>query len=314
MDNHFKRAVDNIRGGGTYLPVISPDMIGFGQIRRFMLYDFKNKTHEKYRIVFPFTESIVNIAIADGRKRRFIFEIEEQNSRSLDGSNSAYFLQLIDLRGKEVNLIKKIDIGQGSTWVVAHDKVFLWYFKKKEMEVYDLNLKPSQHPLGDAIKSNKNKVDFTRMVPHPSLLFAILVGGERGASFISWGEGRVKTPQPLFSGASQFFFSPDGKWVTFKQGILNEKQTYIMPVSEKYSNYMGTPILLHNYYFNKNNFEWTKNPMSFVASDGDNIYRWELTNEAHPESDKATFHDYVVENDLERLAREKKQGLGKDNK
>lgn len=40
------------------------------------------------------------------------------------------------------------------------------------------------------------------------------------------------------------------------------------------------------------------------------LYRWELTNAAHPESDKATFHDYIVEHDLEKLTKEKRQGLG----
>ena len=34
----------------------------------------------------------------------------------------------------------------------------------------------------------------------------------------------------------------------------------------------------------------------------------------HPESDRATFHDYIVERDLEKLAREKKQGLGDGKK
>jgi hypothetical protein len=44
------------------------------------------------------------------------------------------------------------------------------------------------------------------------------------------------------------------------------------------------------------------------------LYRWELTNEVHPESDGATFHDYVVEKDLEKLTKEKKQGLGDGKK
>jgi hypothetical protein len=57
---------------------------------------------------------------------------------------------------------------------------------------------------------------------------------------------------------------------------------------------------------------WTDNPVSFVGSYGDKLYRWELTNEAHPESNKPTFHEYLVGKDLEKLAKEKTQGQRKD--
>ncbi len=308
MDNHFRRAVDNVRGGGTYLPVVEPDTVGFGQTRRFLLYNFGARTHEEYRIVFSIEESIKNIAIADARKRRFLFEVKEYNRHSDDPEDSTYFLQLIDLGEKKIIPIKKIDNTVGATWVVAYDRVFLWYFTEKEMQVYDLNLNPAQHPLGSVIMRNRSKVDFTRMVPHPTLPFAILAGSSKEESLISWGEGRAKTPQPILSNGHQFSFSPDGKWVTFIQEDYkkDKKMTYIMPVSEKYPNYLGTPILLLDNYFGRNNFAWTKNPVSFVGADV-YIYRWELTNAAHPESDKPTFHDYIVEKDLERLAKEKKK-------
>lgn len=88
-------------------------------------------------------------------------------------------------------------------------------------------------------------------------------------------------------------------------------KTYLMPVSEKYPNYLGSPILLANDYFDAGHFAWTTNPISFVGSSLSKLYRWELTNGAHPESDKPTFHDYIVEKDLEKMTREKKQGLGR---
>ena len=112
---------------------------------------------------------------------------------------------------------------------------------------------------------------------------------------------------------NNFLFSPDGKWVTFEQGgVMDDKKTYIMPVSEKYPNFLGTPILLCDHSFTSNHYAWTNNPVSFVGSYGDKLYRWELTNEAHPESNKPTFHDYLVEKDLEKLAKEKTQGQRKD--
>lgn len=306
-EDYFKRAVSDVRGSGRYLPVIGEDAIGFGQTRRFLLYNFRTKTHQKYRIVFPIEESIEKIAIADAEKRKFIFEIQEYKRGSTKSRDFTFSLQLIDLSGQEVNVIKKMPEGEGATWTVSYDKLFLWYFDEKEIQVYDMNLAPSQHPLGDVIKQNKNKVDCVWITPHPFLPFAILSGGKIGSSYISWGEGRIKSPQLLFSGAKQFSFSPDGKWVSYMKEDFkaDRKMMYIMPVSEKYPNYLGTPILIWDHYAEDYNCAWTKNPVSFVASTGI-IFRWDLTNEAHPESDKPTFHEYVVEKDLERLAKEKK--------
>ncbi|WP_225073355.1 hypothetical protein [Desulfuromonas sp. CSMB_57] len=57
---------------------------------------------------------------------------------------------------------------------------------------------------------------------------------------------------------------------------------------------------------------WTKNPTAFVASGGDELNRWELTRDAYPEAGDMDLHDYIVQKDLEKLTREKRQGLGQD--
>jgi hypothetical protein len=315
MENHFRSVFKDVQGGGTFLPVIPPDTIGFGQTRRFLLFNFKTGGHKYYRVLPSIDDKIENIAIADARKKKFIFETEGLDRHSEDHNDGAFFLQLFDLSGDDAKLIKKIDIGTGSIWTVAHDRVFLWYFSRKVMEVYDMNLGPAQHPLGDIIKKNskKEEIRFNTIVPHPTLPFVILWGGKYGSIYIAWGECRNQTPQSLIINATQFSFSPDGKWVTFKQYIsLHEERTYMMPVSEKYPNYLGSPILLFkNNYFDPPYFAWTTNPVSFVGSDR-SLYRWELTKEAQKieEKDYPTFHDYIVAKDLEKLTREKKQGLG----
>jgi hypothetical protein len=223
---------------------------------------------------------------------------------------------LVDLESRDVNLLKKMDIGKGAIWTVSDNKMLLWYFTKKDMKAFDMNLEPSQHPLADVVNRNKKMMDFIVPSPHHTLPFAILSGGKKGTSFINWGEDRSQTPRFLFSGVSQFSFSPDGKWVTFKREDFarDRKMTYLMPVSEKYPNYLGMPILLWDNSFLPNHFTWTKNPVSFVGSSGGDIYRWELTNEAHPESDRATFHDYIVEKDLERVMKERNMVWGKTNR
>ena len=314
MENHFRSVFKDIRGGGTFLPVIPPDTIGFGQTRRFLLFNFKTGGHKYYRVVPSIDEAIQKIAIADARKKQFVFEIKEFNRSSEDHHDNTYFLYLMDLRGDEVKQLKKVNIGKGSIWTVAHDRVFLWYFNKKVMEVYDMNLEPVQHPLGAIIKKNKDKVNFTRLIIHPTLPFAILWGGgDTPDMLISWGENRDKNPKSLLKITDNFSLSPDGKWVTFKQYIsLHEERTYMMPVSEKYPNYLGSPILLLKKRFNPPNFGWTNNPVSFIGSRLEDLYRWELTKEAQKVEEKGypTFHDYIVSKDLEKLTREKKQGLG----
>jgi len=84
-----------------------------------------------------------------------------------------------------------------------------------------------------------------------------------------------------------------------------------MPISEKYPHYLGSPILISNKSFNIGKAAWSTNPTAFVGSYGDNILRWDLENQDFPEKGKMSFHDYIVQEDLKKLTREKKQGLGK---
>ena len=311
-DKYFKNAVHDVEGGGEYIPIVSQNIIGFGQTRRFLLYDFRYRICQNYRIVASLEKTIEKIAIADARQRYFIFEIQVHNGKSEDPWDYTSRLLLLDLSDKEPRLIKEIDKGKGVTWSVAFDKIFLYYIGKDQMQVLNTNFEPSHHPLADVIKQNKGKINFTRIYPHPYLPFAILFAGDEGSTFISWASSRI--PQRLLSGADQFSFSPDGKWVVFRCDRTDPAKTYLMPISEKYPHYLGSPILLSNNYFNENNFGWTTNPISFVGSSLNKLYRWELTNAAHPESDKATFHDYIVEHDLEKLTKEKRQGLEEKHK
>jgi len=317
-DKHFKNAVDDVEGGGEYIPIVAPDTIGFGQSRRFLLYNFRTRDCREYQIVVSLEKTIEKIAIANASRRHFIFEIEAGNPRSEDPWDITHYLLLMDLSGKEAKLIKEINKGKGVTWSVAYDRIFLYYIGKDQLQVLTTNFEPSHHPMADIIKNNKGKINFTRIYPHPFLPFAILGAGENEQVLISWGHGLVKKPTSLFgedmSGAD-FLFSPDGKWIVFTDdGDLDDQKTYLMPVSEKYPHYLGTPILLLNDNFNPNNCGWTTNPISFVGSSSNKLYRWELTKEAHPGIDKSTLHDYVVDYDLEKMKKEKRQDPGNNGK
>jgi hypothetical protein len=310
-DKYFRNAADDFEGGGTYLPVIDKDTIGFAQMRRFLLFDFKSKYCRDYLIVMSLEKSIEKIAIADSRQKHFIFEIQAHNPGSEDPWDYTNHLLLMDLSGPEQKMIKEMNIGKATVWTTAFGKNFLYDVKSEKMRVLDLNFEDSNHPLAEILTQNKDEITFTWIHAHPYLPFAMLSGGYKGSTLISWRADKETTPLHLFSRATQFSFSPDGKWLVFRKKLSTDSEaTYLMPVSEKYPNYLGSPILLANDYFDSGHFAWTTNPVSFVGSSLDKLYRWDLTNDAHPESDKPTFHDYIVGKDLEILTREKKQGLG----
>src|ERR1039457_5004614 len=227
-EKHFRNA-DDIIGSGKYLPVISPDLIGFGQVRVFHLFDFKKKLYRKYRIVFPVSKYIENIAIADARTRHFIFEIESQKAKPKDAWDVDYILQLVDLSSDKPVLIKEFKEEPGTTWTTTKDRVFLWAFEDKKLRVLDMNLEPAHHPLEDAVKQYKDKIDFSRIYIHPSLPFAVLTGGEKGATFINWKEENKNIPHLLSSRSTQCNFSADGNWLVLNKKISsNEIKTYLI--------------------------------------------------------------------------------------
>lgn len=307
FDKYFKNSIDRIGGGGVYLPVVSKDVIAFGQVRRFMIYDFRKKIFHKFRIAESLAETIEKAAIADARRRHFIFEIEAHNSRSEDPWDISNKLMLLDLSGQEAKLIKQLPKKNGTIWTVVRDKNFLLDLETKQVKVFNMNLEPSQHPLADVINHYKEKISFSRLHAHPYLPFAILYGGRRGSTFVSWSDGRDKTLHPLIDFTTQFSFSADGNWVVFQKDFPEPKMTYLMPVSEKYPHYLGSPILLLDDYFNEDNFAWTTHPISFVGSSLNDLYRWDLENRDFPEKGKMSFHDYIVREDLKKLTREKRQ-------
>ncbi|MBT1072764.1 hypothetical protein [Pelotalea chapellei] len=307
-DKYFHNAEDII-GSGKYMPPISQDLIGFGQERVFHLFDFKRKIYRKYRIVFPVTQYIEKIAIADAKQRHFLFEIESQKPNTKDPLDVNSYLQLLDLTGDSHKLIKEIDIGK-SIWTTTKDRVFVYNLESEQLQVLDLNLEPAHHPLKDVIRQNKAKISFSRIYIHQSLPFAVL-RGKKGAVYIGWGKDKNTVPHLLISGASQFAFSPDGKWLILKYDRTGPAKTFIMPVSEKYPYYLGSPILISDESFPDRSGSWTTNPTGFVGTSLDRIYHWDLENQDYPGKGKMSFHDYIVQEDMKKLTREKRQGLGK---
>lgn len=316
-DRYFKNVVDDILGSGVYLPLISKNEVGFALGRLFLLFNFKTETARLYRLAFSIGKTPEKMAIADADKKRFLVEIEAMNNRSEDPWDFKNYLQLVELVGdRDVKLVKEIRRPTGTLWSIVDKKIFLWEYTDKKLQVLDMNFEPSQHPLGDLIK--QKKLDFGLIYTHPTLPFAVFSGCGENELTISWGKDRDQNPYSFTNNGDQFSFSPDGKWLVFRQGgAVARNKTYLMPVAEKYPHFLGTPILLRKRPFDSDGSTWTKNPVAFVDNDGEFIFRWELTKEAQKaimanDADKyPTFHDWIVAKDLEKLTKEKKQGLGK---
>lgn len=261
------------------------------------VFDYKEKTVQKHQM-----DSFVrSMEVSDPSSRTFIFEIDDH-------------LKLFDLSGNIPRLIMEIDLSNIKTWSFGSGNFFLYNSGAKQIRVLDANLEQVEHPLPRLFKHHRTKYDIFEICPHPSLPFAVVDYEQGGPKIIEWGEGGSSTPISIFGDEEHFTdysFSPDGRWIVLRVEHLYEspEKTYLIPVSEKYPHYLGPPMLLAFVNFERDGLAWTTNPVSLVGSSGKKIYRWELTNEAHPESDKASYWDYVVERDLKspkRMAVEKK--------
>ena len=315
FDRHFRKATPDMDTSEVYLPVISKDVIGFAKPREFLLFDFKKKIHLRYVITPDISETIAKAAVVDAKRNLFLFEISGHTGKSPNPWDITSSLMLVDLSGEQAKVLKEQPLARYTLWYVVENKYFLYNFDKKEIKVLDMNLEPAHHPLADVISKHKDKIDFLRISAHPTLPFAFLWGGASDEAVVSWDRRRAGTPL-VFLGknitAKRFLFSPDGKWVAWKEGgVMGRNRTFVMPVSEKYPNYLGTPIKIVDDYFEDNKYAWTSNPVAFVGSSQETIFRCDLESQDFPEKGRMSFHDYIVQKDLEKLAKEKRQGLGK---
>jgi ankyrin repeat protein len=280
--------------GGNYLPSAVPGLTGFGQGGRFVLYDLKRKIARGFS-PHRYVEKVV---VADAGKLHFIFSDNHK-------------IDLYDLSGSEAKLIKEIDDPLGTVWSAANDRIFMWEYDEKKLQVLDMNLEPAHHPLEEVIARHKDKIGFMRIALHPHLPFAILYNGIGGEFVVSWDTSRNTHPRVAIHDGEDFTISPDGNWVVYKTGHIGQSsQTYMMPVSERYPNYLGSPILLSSDYYN--HYAWTTNPTAFIGSGIDTFERWDLENRDYPGKEQMSFHEYLVGKDLEHLAGKAAEGTPAD--
>jgi len=312
--SYFHNAVSGMSPGGQYTQLFSKDAIGYGMTRGFTLFDFTHRKFRDYTIHTSIERDIEKVRATDGSKNLFLFWSKEDNPASDNWEDSLSFLRLFDLSGEKPVLHEKRHLQDYETWEVYDKKVFLCDFENNELHVFDSQLKPSNHPLVEIIKNNKENARFAMIVPHPTLPFAVFYGGGYGAQYVCWNqsirEEKIKSIAGDTVSTLYYSFSPDGRWVVFLYKNTEPKRSYLMPISEKYPNYLGSPILLEGDSFDRDHFAWMDNPVSLVGASSGKLLRYDLTKEGHPEAkDALSYWDYVVDKDMEKLRRENKQGL-----
>jgi len=190
------------------LPALPDDVIGYAQESRFVLFNIKDKTFEKYLILDHYNldhynEELSKVMVLDWEKRHFIFEhlrlCDESEAKEHedcyeeggDGEpHNMKIVRVLELRDGNVKLISKNKISPldpyndyPKNWI-AHDKKIVVYKNyyddqhKADIEVYDYLLNDTSHPLVDILRTNAKKIGFIwQILIHPTLSFAVVRGG-----------------------------------------------------------------------------------------------------------------------------------------
>ncbi|MGA2508230.1 MAG: hypothetical protein ABSF80_12220, partial [Chitinispirillaceae bacterium] len=203
-------------------------------------------------------------------------------------------------------------VGYLEPWAIQNKTIFIYNNDSIKMKAYDINFKPVQHPFCDLFNGLKNFRRLDQLIIHPNLPFAILVEIDRKVRddykvWIARWANPMQTDEDerlvelLFQNISMFSkyaniqgltcsgfeFSPDGKWLVFRdesEDVLQKtpSPTFVaMPVSADNPLFLGKPKFLGRVLRENarpTSTAWIQKPMSYVASDGKILYKWELEN------------------------------------
>ncbi len=280
-----KDFLEYVSGGDlAFLPVFSSDTIGYAQTRGFLLFNIKSKKFIYYFICEELEEYILDVAVVDAEKRHFVFEIEcydDDISKAIPESNK--ILKIADLSSETGKILATIQIGKKDNWAVQDKTIFVYY--QNTLTALNTDFESVEHPLVTFF--NKQKETFRRLNQlyiHPSLPFAVLVeiDCKINKDYVVWIVSWESEKQQFFKMLTKnktfdFEFSPDGKWLIFRDKTQKASKYILMPVNSELPHFLGSPITLGEIPYPETT-AWTTNPLSFVVSEGDRILKWDLTN------------------------------------
>jgi len=308
---HYEQLIKGHPGasaGGLYshCPVFDKEWIAYGQSRGFSLFNIKTKQFVDHTPYPQLEKRITAVAPVTSQPFTFLIQIERGNTPVDDR-----VLQIVrfDLKGNFEVLAELEQIGRhygekGEPWCFS-ERTFINYNRKDTLlEAFDLNFKPVQHPLCSLFNNRKkDDIDISRLnsfIAHPKLPFAILKEYIEGQGsriwLLRWNQNEkeeiflelIGQKLSVFSDikkliATHFEFSPDGKWLVFRDGSEEPKNPMFiaMPVDEDEKYFLGKPKMLGK-VLRKNagpvSSAWIEEPLSYVVSDGMVLYKWELNN------------------------------------
>jgi hypothetical protein len=175
----------------------------------------------------------------------------------------------------------------------AAGTVFHYRRSSHEVAAYDAALKPVSHQLCALFADKRERLRLvTALTVHPSLPFALIVDRSplRNEKYLVhlalWDcdEPRI-IPLP-FPGVNReklycagFEFSPDSRWVVFRDETESAEQPAFvaLPVVSDTPPFLGPPVFLGPTPSGPTTATcWTTGPTSFVATEGNALYRWVL--------------------------------------
>ncbi|MBN1577402.1 MAG: hypothetical protein JW913_12665 [Chitinispirillaceae bacterium] len=305
-DEVRKDFINGVGCGDKYYPGIFSDRwIGYTQTRGFLLFNLKDKSFSDNIIIGPSYEWITDAAFTGGGPLQFMFQVCRSDEKR--------FLRIFDFEENgKFHLHSELQagphkVGYIEPWAVQNKTVFIYNNDSIRITAYDMNFKPVQHPFCEVFNTIKSFRRLDQLVLHPHLPIAVCVEitregrGAYKAWLINWKhtdhEKRViellGQDISMFSEwrelkglkCSGFQFSPDGKWLVFRDDsemVLQsiENPTFVaMPVDGARQMPLGRPKVLGRVmreHAQPTSTAWIAKPLSFVVSDGLVLYKWEL--------------------------------------
>jgi hypothetical protein len=201
------------------------------------------------------------------------------------------------------------EIGYVEPWAIQNRTLFVYRNDNITITAYNSNFQPVQHPFCDQFNAIKDFKCLEQLIFHPTSPMAILVEVPqeyRGDYWVHLACWNNKDPEKRFVEllghdisifsewkdlkglkCSHFEFSPDGRWLVFRDNSEMVLQTVAnptfiaMPFDPDREMPLGKPKILGKVmreHAQPSSTAWIKTPVSFVVCDGQVLYKWELDN------------------------------------
>jgi hypothetical protein len=314
MRRDFIEGVD--WGDKCYLGVFSDSWIGYTQTRGLLLFDLKTKNFKRFVLSNSISTVISKVQVFDSSKYNFLFQFND-HFHNMDSDSNAFgerTLRLINLNDEmEFEDISQmgigvVEIGYAEPWDI-HNKTIFVYRRNSEngIAAYDMYFNPIEHPFCDLFNNLDGFRRLDQLVIHPNLPIALIVEMDKTfrkdykVYIANWSHPDtdqrfvelLSQQISIFSDwsniknlyVSDFQFSPDGKWLVFRDDsemVLQDtpNPTFIaMPVDGSREMPLGKPKVLGKVMrenASPSSTAWITKPLSFVVSDDQVLYKWEL--------------------------------------